>query len=59
VKYNLEKSSLFKNNSKRIIHKHPELSVKLFDTLKSLSENPFDTSLKTHKLNGTHDEVNN
>jgi mRNA interferase YafQ len=55
MKYLLEQSSSFKSNIKKYLQKHPEITGKIFDSLYLLAENPFDPSLKTHKLKGKLD----
>jgi len=40
----------FKRNYKKWIQKHPSLREKLWERIEIFSENPFDTSLKTHSL---------
>lgn len=42
----------FRRALKRYIKKQPMLQAKVVTALQSLAENPFDISLKTHKLKG-------
>jgi mRNA interferase YafQ len=42
----------FRRALKRYLKKQPRLQAKVVTALQSLAENPFDTSLKTHKLKG-------
>jgi addiction module RelE/StbE family toxin len=42
----------FRRALKRLIKKQPLLQVKVIATLECLTDNPFDPSLKTHKLKG-------
>ena len=42
----------FRRALKRYLKKQPMLQAKVVTALQSLAENPFDTSLKTHKLKG-------
>ena len=45
----------FKKNFKRLIKKNPQLQVKILAVLELLSDDPFTTSLKSHKLTGQLD----
>jgi mRNA interferase YafQ len=42
----------FRRSLKRLIKKQPSLQPKIIAVLQCLAENPFDPSLKTHKLKG-------
>jgi addiction module RelE/StbE family toxin len=42
----------FRRALKRRLRKQPILQAKVITTLQRLAENPFETSLKTHKLKG-------
>ena len=42
----------FKRAFKRFIRKNPQLQEKIFITLSILEQNPFASSLKSHKLSG-------
>ncbi|RJP31388.1 MAG: type II toxin-antitoxin system mRNA interferase toxin, RelE/StbE family [Candidatus Omnitrophota bacterium] len=42
----------FRRELKRLIHDHPHLSNKVFSVLEKLLVNPYNPSLKTHKLSG-------
>ena len=42
----------FRRALKRYLKKQPMLQAKVVMALRRLAENPFDTSLKTHKLKG-------
>ncbi len=55
MKLNL--TNKFKRESAKLIVRNPSLRNKLSDTLKTLSEDPFNPSLKTHKLKGEHEEL--
>lgn len=48
----LLRSSAFIRNAKKIIKKQPELAENIQATLELLSSDPFDPSLRTHKLKG-------
>ena len=50
MKRNLVPSSNFIRLLKRINKKHPELENTILKILEILSDNPFDSRLKTHKL---------
>ena len=45
----------FKKNFKRLIKKSPQLQAKILAVLELLSDDPFTTSLKSHKLTGQLD----
>jgi mRNA-degrading endonuclease YafQ of YafQ-DinJ toxin-antitoxin module len=55
MNYIVEQSSYFKSKIKKYYQKYPEQSKKLIDSLRLLAENPFDPSLRTHKLKGELD----
>ena len=42
----------FLKKAKKFFKKHPEFINKFKDIILKLEQNPFDTSLKTHKLQG-------
>lgn len=42
---------IFKRNFKRLVKKNPQLQNKILQTLQLLEQNPFNPSLKSHKLN--------
>jgi mRNA interferase YafQ len=42
----------FRRSLKRLIKKQPSLQPKVLTVLEALAEDPFDPSLKTHKLKG-------
>jgi mRNA interferase YafQ len=42
----------FRRSLKRLLKKQPSLKAKIIPVLECLAENPFDPSLKTHKLKG-------
>ena len=42
----------FEKKAKKFFKKHPDLKEKFKDILKKLQNDPFDPSLKTHKLKG-------
>ena len=42
----------FRRAFKHVVHKNPAMKDRIFQVLTLLSENPFDTRLKTHKLRG-------
>jgi len=48
----LTTDSKFKKSFKRLIKKNPQLEAKILATLELLSNDPFTTSLKSHKLTG-------
>lgn len=55
MKLNL--TNKFKRESAKLIKRNPLLRNKLSDTLKTLSEDLFHPSLKTHKLKGEFGEL--
>ncbi len=48
----LLRSSAFVRSAKKIIKKQPELAANIQETLELLSSDPFEPSLRTHKLKG-------
>ena len=48
----LTTDSKFKKSFKRLIKKNPQLEAKILAALELLSNDPFTTSLKSHKLTG-------
>ncbi len=48
----LLRSSAFIRNAKKIINKQPELASNIQETLELLVSDPFEPSLRTHKLKG-------
>ena len=50
---NLVFTSSFKRAFKAIIKRRPELKQKIENKLRLLANNPFEPSLRTHKLKGT------
>jgi addiction module RelE/StbE family toxin len=42
----------FKRAFKKLIRKNPQLQARIFETIDLLAENPFNSSLKPHKLSG-------
>ena len=55
MKLNL--TNKFKRESAKLINGNPLLKNKLSDTLKILSQDPFNPSLKTHKLKGEYEDL--
>jgi addiction module RelE/StbE family toxin len=51
----LTTDSKFKKNFKRLIKKNPQLEAKILAVLELLSDDPFTTSLKSHRLTGQLD----
>ena len=49
---NIFVSSSFQKTYKKIIKKNPQLKIKIKERIKTFIENPTNTSLKTHKLQG-------
>lgn len=49
---NLAWDSSFKSSYKKRIRNHPKLKKNFWEALELFSNNPFDSSLKTHKLTG-------
>ncbi|MGK7882916.1 MAG: type II toxin-antitoxin system YafQ family toxin [Crocosphaera sp.] len=47
----------FKRSFKKLIKKNPQLKPKIFDVLRQLAEDPFTSSLKSHKLSGNLEEL--
>ena len=54
---NLVWSPKFVRKFKRIAKKNPQLRIQIEKILESLMEDPFDSSLRTHKLKGDLDGV--
>ncbi len=52
MKVMLIKSGSFIKKAKKLIKRNPKITQDLQATLKTLSEDPFHPSLKTHKLKG-------
>lgn len=48
----LVKTSYFTKSAKRLLNDNPQLALKLRATLEILEINPFNPTLKTHKLKG-------
>jgi addiction module RelE/StbE family toxin len=48
-------SNGFKRGVKKLIKKNPQLQQKIIDVLKILADDPFTSSLKSHKLTGNLD----
>lgn len=48
----LLRSSAFVRSARKIVKKQPEVAQNIQQTLTSLSEDPFQPKLKTHKLKG-------
>jgi addiction module RelE/StbE family toxin len=45
-------SNGFKRSFKKLIKKNPQLQEKVIEVLRTLADNPFTPSLKSHKLTG-------
>jgi addiction module RelE/StbE family toxin len=54
---NLVWSAGFVRKFKRLVKKNPQLKIQIERTLELLTENPFNSSLRTHKLKGDLDGV--
>ncbi|NJL10953.1 MAG: type II toxin-antitoxin system mRNA interferase toxin, RelE/StbE family [Calothrix sp. SM1_7_51] len=54
---NLVWSSGFVRKFKRLTKKNPQIRVQIEKVLQLLTEDPFDSSLRTHKLKGDFDGV--
>ncbi|MEO1353538.1 MAG: type II toxin-antitoxin system YafQ family toxin [Cyanobacteria bacterium J06635_15] len=52
MSYPLLRSSAFIRNARKVVKKKPELAVDIQETLKALSNDPFQSRLRTHKLKG-------
>jgi mRNA interferase YafQ len=52
VNFVLLRSNAFIRNAKKIIKKQPELAANIQATLELLGLDPFEPSLRTHKLKG-------
>jgi mRNA interferase YafQ len=52
VNFVLLRSNSFIRNAKKIIKKQPELAANIQATLELLGSDPFEPSLRTHKLKG-------
>jgi addiction module RelE/StbE family toxin len=50
--YKINKSDKFIKNAKKFFKKHPDLLAKFSKIMITLTVNPFEPSLKTHKLSG-------
>jgi mRNA-degrading endonuclease YafQ of YafQ-DinJ toxin-antitoxin module len=48
--YDLIKDDKFVKKAKKFFKRHPELKTKFRDIILTLSNDPFEPSLKTHKL---------
>ncbi|MEN9596228.1 MAG: hypothetical protein RL236_662 [Pseudomonadota bacterium] len=48
----LVRDESYQRKERKFFKKHPQLLDKYGDVLQKLKENPFDSSLKTHKLHG-------
>jgi len=48
----LIKDESYARKERKFFKKHPDLSTRYIETLKKLKHDPFDLSLKTHKLKG-------
>ena len=53
----LVKTSYYEKKQNKFFKKHPDLLKKYANVLKRLQQNPFDESLKTHKLKGELKEL--
>ena len=51
IKYNLYTSHLFDKRFKKLTKRDKSLKKNILKTLNKLMENPYQTSLKTHKVN--------
>jgi len=56
VSFVLLRSSAFVRDSRRLLHKQPELAEQLLPTLRLLEADPYAPKLKTHKLKGKHQD---
>jgi mRNA-degrading endonuclease YafQ of YafQ-DinJ toxin-antitoxin module len=54
---NLVWSAGFVRKFKRLVKKNPQLKIQIEKTLELLTEDPFNSSLRTHKLKGDLDGV--
>jgi len=54
---NLVWSAGFVRKFKRLVKKNPQLRIQIEKTLELLTEDPFNSSLRTHKLKGDLDGV--
>lgn len=52
MSYPFVKSSNFIRAARKIAKRNPDFIIELNDVLNSLSDNPFEITLKTHKLKG-------
>ncbi len=50
--YRIKRTDTFIKTAKKFFKKHPQLSGNFRDIILKLQANPFDPSLKTHKLKG-------
>jgi len=50
--YQIQRTDTFVKTAKKFFKKHPQLVEKFKNVILILEENPFDQSLKTHKLKG-------
>jgi addiction module RelE/StbE family toxin len=51
--YQIHTNDRFKKKAKKFLKKHQNLKNKFETIIKKLAENPFEPSLKTHKLQGS------
>ncbi|MFK5975270.1 MAG: type II toxin-antitoxin system mRNA interferase toxin, RelE/StbE family [Sulfurovum sp.] len=55
--YDIITSDKFRKKSKKFFKRHPNLKYKFKNIINQLSLNPFEPSLKTHKLKGNLKEL--
>ncbi len=52
MSYVIKRTDTFVKSAKKFFHKHPQLSDKFKEVLLKIEENPFQSTLKIHKLKG-------
>ena len=52
MSFDIVKSEVFTRKAGKMLKKHPELISIFKDVLTKLKDNPYDLSLKSHKLKG-------
>jgi len=52
VSWELVRSATFLRVARKYLRRHPEQAADLFETLTQLTEDPFHSALRTHKLTG-------
>jgi len=53
VRWELVRSATFVRAARKYLRRHPDQAADLFEAITQLTEDPFQPSLRTHKLTGT------